>query len=145
MDPSQRDVCSCEDLVGVLRSPAVGGVVHDEMETLPGRVQVANVESATRSERTVKSSSRTRTAFNASSGVWIRFPAFIGTPAFIGARVCFVVRLCVVIRSSLVIRPGLGFATAASFGLPGPAAPLTLAALLTAAGCLSTSAGLRAV
>lgn len=88
-----------------------------------GGAQVPNVESATRSERAVKFSSRTRTAFSASSGVWIR------TPAFIAARVSFVVRLCVVIRSSLVIRPGLGFATAASFGLPGTAAPLTFAAL----------------
>jgi hypothetical protein len=63
--------------------------------------------------RAVKWSSRTRTT---ATGVWIR------TRAPTSARVSLV------IRPSRVIRPGLGFATAVSFGLPAPAAPLTLTA-----------------
>lgn len=84
--------------------------------------------SASHTARVVMRSSRTSTTVSASSGVWIR------TRAPIRARVSLV------IRPPLVIRPGLGFATAVSFGLPAPAAPLTLAALFTTVGSLPSLA-----
>jgi hypothetical protein len=71
-----------------------------------------------------------RTTVSTSSGVRIRRGG-----ALIRARVLLVT------GPFSAIRPGLGFAAAAvSFAVPAPAAPLILAALLTAVGSLPSSA-----